>query len=134
VIVVDTNIVAALCFPSPLSETAEALWREDPRWRAPPLVRSELRSVAAKYVAAGLADEETAAHTLRNARRLVAVDPELDLNDGEVLALAAKTSCSTYDCEFVWLARTQNVPLLTWDRRVLHAFPKVAVAPGAFLG
>ena len=38
------------------------------------------------------------------------------------------TKCSTYDCEFVALAHTDGVRLLTVDREILHEFPEVAIS------
>ncbi len=132
-IVVDSNVVAALCFASPHSAAAEAIWRQDPHWLAPPLLHSELLSVAAKYVAAGLADERTCSLALRNSRWFVHTDTDLAPADLEILRLAAGCQCSTYDCEFVWLALALAVPLVTWDQRVLAAFRSVAVTPEEYV-
>ena len=43
------------------------------------------------------------------------------------------TKCSTYDCEFVALAHTDGVRLLTVDREILHEFPEVAISLDKFL-
>ena len=38
------------------------------------------------------------------------------------------TKCSAYDCEFVALAHSNEVRLLTVDRQILHEFPEVAIS------
>ena len=49
----------------------------------------------------------------------------------QVLALAIATGCSTYDAEFVVLARQLNRRLLTFDRKLLQLFPDLAMKPGS---
>jgi predicted nucleic acid-binding protein len=51
-----------------------------------------------------------------------------------VLDLAARSGCSAYDCEFVALAEDLNVKLVTNDRQLLKAFPRIAIAPKDFAG
>jgi predicted nucleic acid-binding protein len=43
-----------------------------------------------------------------------------------VLSLATSSGCSTYDCEFVALATSLGVPVVTNDRQVLRAFRHLA--------
>ncbi len=51
----------------------------------------------------------------------------------KVLQLAGQSGCSAYDCEFVSLAMDLEIPLVTSDRQILRAFPKVAVSPEGFM-
>ncbi len=51
----------------------------------------------------------------------------------DVMTLALTTQCSAYDCEYVALAQKLQVPLLTYDKRVLREFPKVAIKPRDYL-
>ena len=46
----------------------------------------------------------------------------------DVLRLVNESSCSAYDCEFVALARSHGVKLVTMDRKILVDFPDTAVS------
>ena len=126
-IVVDTNILAYLFLPSEFGKLAVEARRLDELWVAPALWRSEFRNVLIHYVRSGnitlaqARDCQAAAAALMAGR-----DQAVDGN--EVMALAAETGCSTYDCEYAALARRARVALVTMDRRLLHAFPGTAVA------
>jgi predicted nucleic acid-binding protein len=129
VIVVDTNVIAGLLLPSTESDAVGRLFRRDPRWLAPPLWRSEFRSVLVKQARAGMLDAGALPQLAQQAERLVLERP---VATGDVLAAALATGCSPYDCEFAVLARGLGLPLATFDRRLLAAFPGLAVAPDAW--
>ena len=61
------------------------------------------------------------------------VGKEYSVPSAKVLAAAAASRCSAYDCEFVVLAEDLSVKLVTTDRQVLGAFPKRAISPRQFL-
>ena len=129
-IVVDTNVLAALLLPSDQTSAAVALHARDPEWAAPPLWRSELRSVLVQNVRADRLDLTAANHVMQLA--LEAIVHEHEALSSEVLELALASSCSPYDCEFVAVARALSVPLATLDRALLRAFPDLAVTPADF--
>ena len=132
-IVADANLLAYLIMPGERTAEAEAVLDKDPTWVAPALWRSELRSVVHKYIARG---------DLTIARAVSLLGPDHALSHftvlmddaADVLALAVRSKCSTYDCEYVALAQTLGVPLVTTDRAILKAFPAVAMTPAVFLG
>ncbi len=49
------------------------------------------------------------------------------------LALSLASGVAVYDTLFVELARRERLPLATFDRRLLAAFPGVAKRPGEVL-
>lgn len=59
---------------------------------------------------------------------------EYEAPSHQVLALAAASTCSAYDCEFVALAKDLDVPLVTADKQVCNEFPDVAVGLAEFVG
>jgi predicted nucleic acid-binding protein len=128
--VVDTNVVAALMLPTAANAEVAELLRQDPDWRLPPLWRSEFRQVLLKYVRADLATPEQALALWHKALERFELS-EQPVAGHQVLALAIATGCSTYDAEFVVLARQLNCRLLTFDRKLLQLFPDLAMKPGS---
>jgi predicted nucleic acid-binding protein len=126
VIVVDTNVIAALWLPTEWSARSERLLELDPDWIAPPLWRSEFRNVLATQVRAARLDLATGLEALEAAESLLGAR-EQAADSPTVLRLAVESRCSAYDCEFVALAQLLGVALVTLDRQVLTAFPSVAI-------
>jgi len=108
------------------SEQAARLLRRDSLWAAPPLWRSELRSVLAQYHRGGHLDLPGMRQLMAQAEELMA-GSEFDVDSAAVLELVAGSACSADDCEFVALATRLRLPLHTSDRRVLGGFPGIAV-------
>ncbi len=131
-IVADANLLAYLVMPGERTAEAEAVLEKDPMWVAPALWRSELRSVVHKYIERGDLTIARAVALLGQLDEVIG-GREGDVDAEDVLALAYRSKCSTYDCEYVALAKTLGVPLVTTDRAILKAFPAVAMTPAEFL-
>lgn len=131
-IVADANLIAYLVMPGERTEEAEAVLVKDPTWVAPTLWRSELRSVVHKYITRGVLTVARAVALLGQADEILG-GREGDVDSQEVLKLASRSTCTTYDCEYVALAYALDVPLVTTDRAVLKAFPVRAMTPADFL-
>lgn len=126
-IVVDTNILAYLYLPTAQSHLAEQLLIREPAWAAPLLWRSELRNVLALYLRKELLTLEQA-HAVQSEAEALLAETEYEVPSLDVLRLVQGSNCSAYDCEFVALARRLNTTLVTADKKVLQAFPAVAVS------
>jgi predicted nucleic acid-binding protein len=128
VIVVDSNIVCYYALPGARTAVVDRLRARDPQWCVPPLWRSEFRNVVLGQIRRGAMD-------LAAAQELVALteamlrESEFAVDSSAVLARAAESGCTAYDCEYVVLAEDLGVPLVTSDKQVLSAFPDRAVAP-----
>lgn len=132
-IVVDTNLLTAFCTPSNLAPIAEAVWEMDSDWHAPALWTSEFRNVIVQHVRRGFISG-TASHPLMEKARLsIPLQNTHVPMDEKVLDFSLKSGCSAYDCEFVAVAESLNVPFVTWDKLVLAKFPDRAVQPEAFV-
>ena len=130
-IVVDTNLLVYLYVEGVRTLEAEAVLERDAEWAAPLRWRSEFRNVLAGLVRRRALPEDDAIRTVDEAERWMA-GREYSVVSHDVLRLAARSRCSAYDCEFVSLARDLGTSLVTVDREVLSAFPRLAVPPRAF--
>ena len=120
-IVADTNAVVALFLPTDCSVQAEAWWRQDANWAAPPLLFSELCNVLMGEVRRGNIELATAAAIADEAARRVRwlARP----SNGAVLTAAHAGGLTAYDAEFVAAADAAGCQLLTADRAILRAYP-----------
>lgn len=130
-IVADANLVAYLLIPGPFTSEAERVLAKDPTWLAPVLWRSELASILIKHIRAGTLTVTGAEEHFEEAADLLR-DGEFSVDHLEALRLAASAGCSTYDCEYVSGALRAGIPLVTFDKRLLAAFPHVAMSASQF--
>ena len=131
-IVVDTNIIAYLLLPTPYSDSVDTLYKLDSHWVAPALWKSEFRNVLALYLRKEIITLDKALQLQETAESIM-IHNEFDISSSQVLALVDKSSCSSYDCEFIALARHFNARLITQDKKLLRAFPSTAVSVASFI-
>lgn len=118
---------------SPWSELCRQLRDRAPKWCAPRYAEIELLNALWKHLRRGDFSLEDAGERYWAASALIGqsfdVDPEV------ALRIAAANRCSVYDARFVALADKLNVPLATYDGRILAKFeravtPEQILAPG----
>ena len=131
-IVSDTNIIVHLYVESKSSPSARRVFVRDPDWTSPILWRSEFRNALIKCFRGGAIQKDKAFGIMAAAESLM-WGHEIHVPSDDVLELAASSGCSAYDAEFVVLARSLRVPLVTTDKELLEKFPETAVTPERFL-
>jgi predicted nucleic acid-binding protein len=131
VIVADTNLLTYLYVQGQRTAESEAVLQQDAVWAVPLLWRSEFRNALIGLVRTDAFQLEEALAIVDEAERWL-TGHEYSVVSRQVLALASRSGCSAYDCEFVALAQDLEVPLVTSDRQVLKAFPTIAVSPSVF--
>lgn len=131
-IVVDSNILVYLWLPGSATATAQTLWQRDDNWHVPILWRSELRNILLGYLRRGALDFAAVKSVMQSMEETLMAHEHLVESDS-VLSLAQKSNCSAYHCEFVALAETLSVPLVTEDKAILKAFPIRALTMNAFI-
>ena len=131
-IVVDTNVIGYLFLDSPRFKQVEKVVAADSQWAAPLLWRSEFRNVLAVYIRKEILSVAEAVSIMTEAVVLLKGN-EYEVSSKQVLRLVTESTCSAYDCEFVALARSLGVPLVTVDAKILKEFPTVAFAPEEYI-
>ena len=121
-IVVDTNIISYLYISGQRSQQVEQLLSVEPHWCAPVLWRSEFRSVLGQYLRKNILSFEEVLVIMDQAETLL-TENEFEVPTAHIMQLFSSSKCSTYDCEFVALARYLEVPLVTADKQILREFP-----------
>lgn len=56
-------------------------------------------------------------------------DQQFQVNSVQVLHYVNQSNCSSYDCEFVSLAKDLDLKLITLDKQLLQEFPTLALHP-----
>ena len=133
-IVADVNVIAYLTIKSEfeLSPLAEAAYAQDAFWAAPLLWLSEYRNTLTKYMQHRAMTMESALLSLRSAEEIIG-GRAYNVSSENVLELVKSSGCSAYDCEYIALARDLGVLLVTADKQLLKAFPKIAVSLEKFV-
>jgi predicted nucleic acid-binding protein len=130
--VVDTGVIACYLLGSePYVEDLRQFWRETRTALAPSVWEGELANVLARAVGASVLTADGACRRLRLAGRLgIQTVPARGLWSAAVVR-AVKSGFSVYDMLFVELAARERLPLVTYDARLLAAFPEIARQPAS---
>lgn len=131
-IVVDTNILVHFFLNGTEKNIVTELHKKTPLWLAPRLWQTEFLSVLGVYLRKEILSFEDILNAQFKAKQLMSTF-SLDVEPIEVLELIKTSSCSAYDCEFVALAKDLEVPLLTFDKKILSEFPEIAIHPKNFI-
>ena len=126
-IIVDTNIIAYLHVSGKFTPFALQLLEKDSSWIAPPLWQSEFRNLLLNYIRHDVMSLEEGINLMEDAL-ITMQDRELAPSSSLILSLAAESSLSAYDCEFVALARELNCMLVTVDKQIIKVFPGTAIS------
>jgi len=134
-VVVDTNVVAYYVLGTePFAEETKLFWRAVANAYAPSLWAAEFVNVVWMAVRTGVLPDEEGYQRLHFAARLrIRSIPIRTVWQG-ALGRATKADISVYDTLFVEVAVRRRLPLVTFDDKVLKAFPDVAHRPASLLG
>jgi predicted nucleic acid-binding protein len=132
VIVTDATLLTYFAVRDERSELVDAVCAADSTWVAPLLWRSEVRNALAKYIQHAGMSLDSALRALQLAEEAIG-GREYRVSSQQILELAAQSRCTAYDCEYVALAMELGVSLVTTDKQVLRAFPKIAVSLEKFV-
>ena len=126
-IIVDTNIIAYLHVTGKFTPLVLKLIEKDSNWIAPPLWQSEFRNVLTNYIRHNLMTLDQGINLLNDALTTMQ-NREIVPSNELILSLAASSKSSSYDCEFVALAKETASLLVTADRQIVLDFPESAIS------
>lgn len=132
-IVADTNLVVYLFVASEFTERARQVHAIDPDWVFPPIVRSETANALATLTREKWITPEMASEALENIEKRIMAGVR-DVTMKAALELAIQKRISAYDAQFIVLACSLGVYLVTEDGRLKDKFPEVALSMEAFAG
>lgn len=124
-IVVDSSVIAYCWLNGERTALAHRLRRLDPDWHAPALWRSELRNILTGYRRDGSLDASQVRRIMVAAEAGLA-GREHYLPSARVFLVTEQSRLPAYDAEFVALAEILGARLVTEDRAILAAFPRLA--------
>jgi predicted nucleic acid-binding protein len=128
--VVDTNVVAYyLLGTEPFVVGARNFWQATDEPMAPAHWQTELTNVLWMAVRTGTLSASEGHRRLDFASRLRLRSVPIGSLWQNALTLSLDSGLSAYDTLFVALARRRRLPLVTFDKLVLKAFPDVAKRP-----
>lgn len=126
-VVVDTNVLAYYWLPGSYTEIARELRRTTDEWLVPRLWRSEFSNILSGCIRRGELDLIEAKTVMRACEAELA-EFEREVDALSVLDLVEQSDCSAYDCEFVSLAMSVGLKLVTEDKKILRGFPQVGLS------
>ena len=134
-VVVDTNVVAYyLLGTEAFVAEASGFWRGVTQPIAPALWEAELANVVWMAARAKVLPAADALRRLSLAAALGIESVSSKTLWYGALAKAVSSGVAVYDTLFVELAVREDVPLATFDARLLKAFPDIARRPSALSG
>lgn len=131
-IVVDANMIGYFFITGDYSPLAIQVFEKDPDWYAPMLWQSEVRSIITQYVRYKKMPLAQSQQLMNEVHDLM-LEHERFVSSNLVLELVAISKCSSYDCEYIALAKEMNLNLVTFDKEVLQEFPQIAISPKDFI-
>lgn len=130
-LVVDTNVVAYfLLGTQKFVAEARAFWKEADELIAPAVWEAELANVVWMAARARVISREQGTNKLMLAGRLGIRSISSRTLWHAALSRALDSGVAVYDTLFVELADREGIHLVTFDGKVLKAFPKLAKRPG----
>jgi len=117
-IIVDANILAYLTIHGEHTEAVERLLATDSDWIAPPLWLDEFLNVLTTSERTGTISRKESDDALDEATEVMRGRSH-QISPSQTLATARRTGCSAYDSQYLALAEDLNLPLYTFDKKLI---------------
>jgi predicted nucleic acid-binding protein len=129
---VDANILAYYFIDGPFTKLARQVFAKDKEWVVPPLWKHEFISILLKIARQGTKNEAYLLTLLENANALIEGNEKpVDLR--QAFHLAIQYRVSSYDAQYLALAQTLGISLLTEDNKLRQSAPDLTMSMQTFL-
>lgn len=129
--VVDTNVAAYyLLGYQEVEVEVRQFWERVRDPVAPAVWEAEIANVIWMSIRAGVLPETAGSGKLRSARRLGIQSVATRALWHGALLRSIRSGAAVYDSLFLELAERLGAPLVTYDQRLLNAWPSIAYRPG----
>jgi predicted nucleic acid-binding protein len=132
-IVVDCNVIAYLLIQGEKTSLARSLWKRDNNWWMPTLWLHEFLNILATNERTGNLRLKTCHEILGLALSLFGTKSR-EVDTAYTLSLAAEHRVTAYDAQYIALAQSMNLLLVSEDRRLRQVAPQTAYSMKSFLG
>lgn len=132
-IVVDTNIIAYLVLTGDKTKLARQVLESDPHWVVPQLWKHEFLNVLTTNIRQDMLTIEDALQAWQNSQDVL-YRREQAVSMTAALQLSAACQISAYDAQFVTLAQSLGVWLVTEDRQLQRKFPDTVCSLAQYAG
>ena len=131
-IVVDSNIIAYLLIEGEKTPLARGLWKKDNNWWMPSLWIHEFLNILATNERAGNLNLKSCHEILDSAMSLFGTKSR-QVDMPYTLSLAANYHLTAYDAQYIALAHSMDIVLITEDRKLRQVVPERARSMKSFL-
>ncbi len=131
-IVIDANILVYSLIEGEYSPLVKKLQEKETDWRTTALCLHEVLNVLATYQRREVQALKQCKKLLEHAERFMQV-AQCEVKMDAALSVAAKYNLTGYDAQYVALAQSLNVLLVTEDRKLREAVPGIAFSMQEFL-
>ena len=126
-LVVDTNVIAALFLEGTRTLDVRELYSRDSDWRTEPFALIEFSNVLATYIRQNLITQPKALEYLAHAEAYL-MPALLSVANDEALRLASRYRVSAYDARFLAVAKMHDTVLVTEDLKLRGAAPALTIS------
>jgi len=131
-IVIDANILVYSLIEGEYSPLVKKLQGKETDWRTTALCLHEVLNVLATYQRREVLALKQCKKLLEHAEHFMQV-AQCEVKMDAALSVAAKYNITGYDAQYVALAQNLNATLITEDRKLRAAVPRIAFSMQEFL-
>ncbi len=131
-IVVDINIITYSLIQGDKTDSVRLAYDKDPHWVVPQLWKHAFLNVLSTLTKNRILNMDQSIDIWKNAVRIFSRN-EYHIDYIDALNISIQNNISSYDAQYISLARSLDTVCLTEDKKLLSQFPEVAQSSSQFI-